>query len=81
MEIFAKLYLGDCREELKKVEENSVDLIFTSPPYADSRNKTYGGIKPDKYVEWFLPISEELLRVLKSTGTFVINIKEKVVSS
>lgn len=80
MEIFAKLYLGDCREELKKVEENSVDLIFTSPPYADSRNKTYGGIKPDKYVEWFLPISEELLRVLKSTGTFVINIKEKVVS-
>ena len=71
--------LGDCNKELKKLKSNSVDLIFTSPPYADSRSKTYGGIKPDKYVEWFLPISQELKRVLKPTGTFVLNIKEKVV--
>lgn len=41
---------------------------------------TYGGIHPDKYVEWFMPISEELLRVMKPTGTFVLNIKEKVVN-
>jgi site-specific DNA-methyltransferase (adenine-specific) len=57
-----------------------VDLIFTSPPYADSRANTYGGIKPDEYVDWFLPISAELLRVLKPTGTFILNIKEKVVN-
>lgn len=75
----ARLILGDCREELKKIKANSVDLVFTSPPYADSRSKTYGGIKPDKYVEWFLPTSKELLRVIKPTGTFVLNIKEKVV--
>ena len=62
------------------MEENSVDLIFTSPPYADNRKATYGGIHPDKYVEWFLPISGELLRVLKPDGTFVLNIKEKVSS-
>lgn len=74
-----QLILGDCSKELKKLKDNSVDLIFTSPPYADSRAKTYGGIKPDKYVEWFLPISQELQRVLKPTGTFVLNIKEKVV--
>jgi len=79
-EIQARLLLGDCREILKQLEDNSVDLIFTSPPYADSRAHTYGGIKPDKYVEWFLPISQELLRVLKPTGTFVLNIKEKVVN-
>lgn len=72
--------LGDCREELKKLASNSIDLIFTSPPYADSRSNTYGGVRPDKYVEWFLPASSELLRVLKPTGTFVLNIKEKVVS-
>ena len=42
------------------------------------RKKTYGGIHPDEYVEWFLPISKELLRVLKPTGTFILNIKEKV---
>lgn len=75
-----QLLLGDCRVELKKIKENSVDLIFTSPPYADSRANTYGGIRPDKYVEWFLPISAELFRVLKPTGTFVLNIKEKVVN-
>ena len=73
------MILGDCKEKLKKIKENSVDLIFTSPPYADSRRNIYGGVSPDKYVEWFLHISNELLRVLKPTGTFVLNIKEKVV--
>ncbi|GAB1470925.1 hypothetical protein MASR2M66_18030 [Chloroflexota bacterium] len=76
----AKLILGDCRKELEKLPDNSVDLVFTSPPYADSRKNTYGGVSADKYVEWFSPISIELLRVLKPTGTFVLNIKEKVVS-
>ena len=78
-QVESRLFLGDCREELKKLKDNSIDLIFTSPPYADSRSQTYGGVRPDKYVEWFLPISAELLRVLKPSGTFVLNIKEKVV--
>jgi site-specific DNA-methyltransferase (adenine-specific)/site-specific DNA-methyltransferase (cytosine-N4-specific) len=72
------LYLGDAREELMKIKENSVDLIVTSPPYADQRKNTYGGIPPNKYVEWFLPVSEQLFRVLKPTGTFILNIKERV---
>ncbi len=75
-----KLILGDCREVLKPFADNSVDLIITSPPYADSRAQTYGGIHPDKYVEWFLPITVELLRVLKPDGTFILNIKEKTVN-
>lgn len=79
MELKTDLFLGDSRKELKKLAANSVDLIVTSPPYADQRKSTYGGITHEKYVEWFLPISEELLRVLKPTGTFVLNIKEKVV--
>ncbi len=79
MEITTDLYLGDSKKELIKIPDNSVDLIVTSPPYADQRKSTYGGIHADKYVEWFLPISEQLLRVLKPTGTFVLNIKEKVV--
>ncbi|MEP0956130.1 site-specific DNA-methyltransferase [Leptolyngbya sp. FACHB-1515] len=58
---------------------NSIDLIVTSPPYADSRKNTYGGVHPDHYVEWFLPLSQELKRVLKDEGTFILNIKEKVV--
>ncbi len=76
----ANIYLGDCLDVLKRIERNTVDLIVTSPPYADSREKTYGGIKPDKYVGWFLSRSAEFLRVLKPTGTFVLNIKERVVN-
>lgn len=78
MEIATKIILGDCTEKLKEIEGNSIDLIVTSPPYADQRKNTYGGIHPNRYVEWFLPISQELLRVLKPTGTFILNIKEKV---
>jgi len=75
--IDTKIFLGDCKDVLKNLEDNSIDLIVTSPPYADRRKNTYGGIKPENYVEWFLEISIELLRVLKPTGTFILNIKEK----
>lgn len=71
---------GDAATELKNLPDNSVDLIVTSPPYADQRKHIYGGISPDLYVEWFLPLSAELLRVLKPTGTFILNIKERVVN-
>ena len=48
--VSTKIILGDCKDVLKTLGENSIDLIVTSPPYADSRNGTYGGIKPDNYV-------------------------------
>lgn len=70
---------GDCLDVLDLVPDDFFDLIVTSPPYADCRKKTYGGIGPDKYVEWFLPRSRQFLRVLKPTGTFILNIKERVV--
>lgn len=68
---------GDAALELKKLPADYVDLIFTSPPCAECRKKTYGGIHPDQYAGWLLPITSELLRVLKPTGSFVLNIKEK----
>lgn len=80
MELQTNLFLGDCRDELLKLEDNSIDLIITSPPYADARKNTYGGVHPDRYVGWFLPIAKELLRVLKPSGTFILNIKEKVMN-
>ena len=80
MEITTDIYLGDCKEELKLIPNDSVDLIVTSPPYADQRKNVYGGIHPNEYVNWFLPISEQLLRLLKPSGTFVLNIKEKAVN-
>lgn len=80
MDYIDKIVLGDCETVLAEVPDNSVDLIFTSPPYADQRRHTYGGITPNEYVDWFLPRAEQFLRVLKPTGTFVLNIKERVVN-
>jgi len=74
----SQIIAGDCAEVLRNYQDNFFDLIVTSPPYADSRKATYGGIRPEEYVEWFLPKSEQFLRVLKPTGTFILNIKEKV---
>ena len=70
---------GDCEEILKEFPDHSIDLIFTSPPYADQRQRTYGGVKPGDYVDWFLPKAAQFFRVLKPTGTFILNIKERVV--
>ena len=72
------IYLGDCLDILKEIQDGSIGLIVTSPPYADQRSNTYGGIHPDKYIEWFLPRAKEFQRVLKPTGSFILNIKERV---
>lgn len=76
----SQIYQGNCLEILPTLAANAVDLIITSPPYADQRKDTYGGVNPDKYVEWFLPIADELKRVLKDEGSFILNIKERVVN-
>lgn len=79
MDFVDRFFEGDCEDILKDFPDASVDLIFTSPPYADQRQKTYGGVSPDQYVDWFLPKAAQFHRVLKPTGTFVLNIKERVV--
>jgi DNA modification methylase len=75
----AQLHVGDAVDVLRGLADASVDLIVTSPPYADQRKHTYGGVAPDHYVAWFLPIAAELKRVLKPEGSFILNIKERVV--
>lgn len=73
------LYEGDSAKllaDISKFPDKSVHLIMTSPPYADKRKESYEGIHQDKYVEWFLPISTELKRILKDDGSFILNIKE-----
>jgi DNA modification methylase len=73
-----KIIQGDCKGILADFPENTFDLIVTSPPYADQRKNTYGGVSPNEYNAWFLERSAQFLRVLKPTGTFILNIKEKV---
>jgi len=80
VELQSAAHLGDCLDVLRDYPDACIDLIVTSPPYADQRTSTYGGIKPDDYVDWFLPRAEQFLRVLKPGGSFVLNIKEKAVN-
>lgn len=68
---------GDSRVELAEFN-GQVDLIVTSPPYADARKNHYDSIHPDKYAEWFLTFHEPFFNALKPTGSLVINIKDKV---
>ena len=70
-----QVLFGDCLDVIKNLPDNSVDLVFTSPPYAERRKTCYGGISEDKYIEWFKPIAIEIKRVLKPTGSFFLNIK------
>ena len=74
-----QIITGDCLIEMARMPAESVDLIMTSPPYAQQRKATYGGIPEAEYAEWFLPRSAEMQRVLRPTGSFVLNIKENVV--
>ncbi len=68
---------GDCLDVLRCLPDECADLVVTSPPYADRRKSTYGGIHPDRYANWFMPRAAEIKRVLKREGSFVLNIKEK----
>lgn len=69
---------GDCFELIKQQEDNSVDLIITSPPYADIVNygKNISIKKPNEYVDWILPLFNEIYRVLKPSGSFILNIND-----
>lgn len=71
--------MGDAAEWLPRLPKGSVDLFFTSPPYADARG--YSRIHPDQYVEWFVPFGAAMLDAMAESGAFVLNIKNRVVSS
>jgi site-specific DNA-methyltransferase (cytosine-N4-specific) len=67
-------YLGDSLELLKALPAASVNLVFTSPPYALHFKKEYGNVSKADYVEWFLGFAREIHRVLSDDGSFVLNI-------
>ena len=73
-----RLFRGDAIDLLRTLPDESVDLVVTSPPYADNRKTTYQGIRMDQYVDWFLPYAHELYRTLKPDASFILNIKERV---
>lgn len=67
-------YLGNALDYLRQMPDASVDLIMTSPPFALERKKEYGNVSSSEYVSWFLNFAHEFHRVLKNTGSLVIDI-------
>jgi len=78
-----KIYLGDCIELAKTIPDDFLDLVVTSPPYADTL--TYGKeipiFRPDNYADWILPLFNETYRGMKDSGSFIFNINDKIIGS
>lgn len=75
-----QVFCGDSREVLKRFPNGYFNLIVTSPPYADARVNHYDSIKPDQYVDFIVSFHSEFWRVLAADGSFVLNVKDKVVN-
>lgn len=75
-----EVYLGDSRMVLNRFPDKYFNLIVTSPPYADARHKHYDSISPDDYVNFMMSFHEQFWRVLADEGSFVLNVKDRVVN-
>jgi DNA modification methylase len=71
---YGAAYLGDALIYLRDIERESIDLIVTSPPFALERKKEYGNVSYEDYVPWFIDFAVEFKRILKNSGSLVIDI-------
>jgi site-specific DNA-methyltransferase (cytosine-N4-specific) len=71
---WGRAYQADSLELLRQLPANSVALVFTSPPFALRRQKAYGNVAPAEYVEWIWPFAQEIHRVLRPDGSFVLEL-------
>jgi DNA modification methylase len=69
-----KIFLGDSLDVLEGMKLGSVDLIMTSPPFGLVRKKEYGNADAHEYLDWFRPFAGQFRRVLKESGSLVIDI-------
>lgn len=68
------MHHGDCLDKLRTIPDSSVDLVFTSPPYAEQRSHEYLGMGAGSYVHWFCLVAQEIKRILKTSGSFFLNL-------
>jgi len=71
---FGKAYIGDSLHLLAELADESADLVITSPPFALQRQKEYGNENQENYVDWLLGFAESVKRVMKPTGSFVLDL-------
>jgi site-specific DNA-methyltransferase (cytosine-N4-specific) len=72
---YGAAYVGDALQLLKMLPNESIDLVITSPPFPLQRMKRYGRPAEEfEFVEWILPFTSDVYRVLKENGSFVIDL-------
>jgi site-specific DNA-methyltransferase (cytosine-N4-specific) len=71
---FGQAIVGDSHDVLKAMPDDSVDLVMTSPPFALLREKDYGNHDQDNYIDWLCGFAPDVRRILKPTGSFVIDL-------
>ena len=71
---WGRAFQGDALEILRTLDDGSVHLAFTSPPFALRRQKAYGNVTAAQYIDWFWPIAEQVHRVLRDDGSFVMEL-------
>jgi len=71
---WGRAYRADALAVLRRLQADSVSLVFTSPPFALRRQKAYGNVPAHEYVDWFWPFAEEIYRVLRHDGSFVFDL-------
>jgi DNA modification methylase len=67
-------FCGDSKNLLLEIDDESIDLIITSPPFALQRQKEYGNTDQLEYVKWFSSFAEIAYKKLKPEGSFVIDL-------
>ncbi len=71
---YGRAVVGDAFPLLGELGNESVDLVITSPPFALRRQKSYGNVEEMDYVAWIVPFAKEVFRVLKQSGSFVLDL-------
>lgn len=69
-----RAFVGDAIDLLAELPDESIDLVMTSPPFALRRQKSYGNVAETEYVKWMIPFSKQVFRVLKTSGSFVLDL-------
>src|SRR5262245_55977842 len=71
---WGRAYHADALEMLREMPKNSVALVMTSPPFALRRRKAYGNVDASEYLDWFWPFAEQIYRILRQDGSFVLDL-------
>jgi site-specific DNA-methyltransferase (cytosine-N4-specific) len=71
---YGAAYVGNSLELLDQLESDSIDLVITSPPFALQREKSYGNVEQEAYVNWLFAFCEKVYRVLAPHGSFVLDL-------